>query len=197
MTEPAPPPSVIDLPQLCDVAGVEDESRQLLSDDRDVRAFLAALLGADRHADAVRLLAHLLPRREAIFWAWSSVRRVLPPEPPPAVAVAVEATGRWIAEPVEANRRPTLELAEAAGLGTAAGCAALAVFLSGGSIAPPEVEVVEPEPFAASKAIAGAVILAAVSAEPERAPERFGESITQGLDIGRRVGLWPADAAAV
>jgi hypothetical protein len=195
MTHPAPAHlPTFDLAAFGSLAELEDESLQLLRPEFGAREFVAELVGAERYADAARLLAHLLPRREAVFWAWTSARRVLDPEPPAAVTAAVEGTGRWIAEPAEENRRPLLEIAESAGFGTPAGCTALAVFLSG-NIAPPEVHPVEPDPFAASKAIGGAVILAAVSTEPEKAEEKFREFLSQGLDIGRRVGLWPADPA--
>jgi hypothetical protein len=178
------------------LAELEPEALQLLQAGQGPRDFVDALMQAERPGDAVRFLAHLLPKREAIYWAWSIARQALDPAPSPETAAAMEATGRWIAEPTEANRRPMLDLAEAVGLGTPAGCAALAVFLSGGSVAPPDLPVVEPDPYAAAKAIAGAVVMAAVTKEPETAPEKFQAFVAQGVDIGRRVGLWPPDPPA-
>lgn len=188
--------SSTEIAQLCTIAEMAPEATAQLQPAHGPREFVAALAAAELHADAVRFLAHLLPKREAIFWAWSCARQVLPAEPPAPAAQAIEATGRWLAEPTEANRRPMLELAQQADLGTPAGCAALAVFLSGGSIAPPEVQAVEPDYYAAAKAIAGCITLAAVVSEPEKAPEKFGAFLTQGVDVGRRVGLWPADPPA-
>jgi hypothetical protein len=197
MIQPAPAsPPAFDLAEPCEVAQVEAESRELLRDGMGAREFVGVLVENQRYADAVRFLAHVLPTREAIFWAWSSARRVLDPEPPAEVAVAIEKTGRWLAEPTEENRWPMLEWAQAAEVGTPAGCAALAVFLSGGSIAPPDLPPVEPPPYAAAKAIGGCIVLAAVSAEPEMAPDRFQDFIAQGIDIGRRSGLWPAASPA-
>jgi hypothetical protein len=186
-------PSVFEVAEFCVIAQLDEESRELLRDEMGPREFVAVLVEDERYADAVRFLAHLLPKREAIFWAWSSARRALDPEPPPEITAVLEATGRWITEPTEENRRPMLELAQAADLGTPAGCAALAAFLSGGSIAPPGLPPVEPDPYAAAKAITGSIVLAAVMREPERAPEKFALFIAQGVDIGRRVGLWPPD----
>jgi hypothetical protein len=180
--------------QLCQIAELEPEAMEMLREDQAPREFLAGLVEAEHFHDAVRFLAHLLPKRQGIFWAWTCARRVLNGEPPPHVTAALEATGRWVAEPTEENRRPMLEIAQQADLGTPAGCAALAVFFSGGSIAPPDApQPVEPDFYTSAKAIAGSILLAAVSSEPDKAPEKFREFIAQGLDIGRRVGLWPAE----
>jgi hypothetical protein len=193
-TQASPPSaSAAAIAQHCATAGLAPEAVELVRDDHGPQDFVAVLAEHEQHADAVRFLAHALPRREAIFWAWSSARKALEPgEPAPPIRAALEATGRWIAEPTDENRRPMYEIAEAADIGTPAGCTALSVFLSGGSIAPPEVQAVEPDYYAAAKAIAGAVILAAVSREPEKAPEKFADYIAHGLQIGQRVGLWAA-----
>jgi hypothetical protein len=184
------------LAEMCEVAEVEEEARALLREGQTPQSLVAALVEEERYAEAVRLLAHALPKREAIWWAWTSARRVLAGDPPPKVRLALEATERWIRQPSEEARRPMLQIAEAAELGTPAGCAALAVFLSGGSIAPPTAPVVEPAEFAAAKAIGGGVVLAAVATEPERAPEKFREFIAQGVHIAERIGLWRKSADA-
>ncbi|CAN5669951.1 hypothetical protein BH23GEM7_BH23GEM7_12010 [soil metagenome] len=180
------------LVELCDVAELEEEARALLGDREAPRDFIAALVDQERYADAIRLLAHALPKREAIWWAWTSARQVLDGDPPLNIRAALDATERWIRQPSEETRRPMLRIAEEADLGTPAGCAALAVFLSGGSIAPPEAPPVEPNEFAAAKAIAGSIVLAAVSTEPETAPAKFRGFIDRGVDIASRIDLWPA-----
>lgn len=184
------------LAELCAVAELEEEARALLREDHTPQEFIAALVEQERFPDAVRLLAHALPKREAILWAWMLARRVAGGEPPPPTQAALAATERWIMKPCEENRRPMLTIAEEADLGTPAGCAALAVFLSGGSIAPPELAAVEPGEFAAARAIAGSVTLAAVLVEPEKAPEKFRAFIAQGQDVARRVGMWRAAKSA-
>ena len=80
--------------------------------------------------------------------------------------------------------------AEKAELGTAAGCAGLAAFFSGESLAPRDAQAVPPGEFLAAKAVAGAVIFAAVAKEPERAPEKFRSFVAQGVDVSNRVKLW-------
>jgi hypothetical protein len=185
------------LVRACEVAELGDEARDLWRNSYGPQEFLMALSEAELQVDAIRLLAHLLPRREAIWWAWDCARRSAGDNPPPAIREALAATEQWIKQPTEEHRRSAFARAEAADLGTPAGSAALAVFLSGGSIAPPEVDAVEPPPHAAAKAIAGSIILAAVSTEPERAPEKFHAAVTQGSDVANRSQLWSALEARV
>ena len=180
-----------DLAVLCTRFGLGDEARALVRPEHDERTFVTALLAAEQFADAVRFIAATLPVRESIWWAWSCARRTLPPEPPPAVLAALDATERWIAQPTELNRRPTLAVSEAADMGTPAGAAAFAVFFSGGSIAPPQAPPVAPPANAAARAVAGSVILACVSDPPELAPERFRQFVSQAMDVAVRIQLWP------
>ena len=121
---------------------------------------------------------------------WVCARRSAGEHPPPKIKGALDATERWVAQPTDDNRRLAMAAAEKAELGTAAGCAGLAAFFSGGSLAPPEAPPVPPGEFLAAKAVSGAVIFAAVAKEPERAPEKFRSFVAQGVEVTNRVKLW-------
>jgi len=155
-----------------------------------VRGHVNALVGAEQFPDAVRLLAHALPRREGVWWAWWCARRASGAEPPPAVAASIAATERWIAQPTDEHRRAAFAAAEVVGIGSPAGCAGAAAFFSGGSMGPPNVGEVPPPEYASAKAVAGGVTLSAVAGDPPGAPDRFRQYLEQGLEVGRRVGLW-------
>ncbi len=172
--------------------GLEEEATALARPEHDPPAFVSALLEAEQYAGAVAFLAHSLPRREAIWWAWTCARRTAAQERPPAVQAALDATERWLAQPSEGNRRPALDLARAAKVGTPAGCAALAVFFTGGSIAPPENPEVPPPEFAAARAVTGSIMFSAISEPPQEAPARYRQFVAQGLEVARRIKLWPA-----
>ena len=49
---------------------------------------------------------------------------------------------------------------------------------------------VPPGEFLAAKAVAGAVIFAAVAKEPEKAPEKFRSFVAQGVEVTTRLKLW-------
>jgi hypothetical protein len=152
--------------------------------------FVALLMEKTLYPDAVRFIAHALPKREAVWWGWVCARRAAGENPPPKIKAALDATEKWIAQPNEDNRRSAMAAAQKAELGTAAGCAGLAAFFSTGSLAPPDAPVVPPGEFLAAKAVSGAVIFAAVANEPEKAPEKFRSFVAQGVEVTNRVKLW-------
>jgi hypothetical protein len=126
-----------------------------------------------------------LPKREAVWWACQCVRPASG-----AAASAIQAAEAWVAEPSEARRRAAQPAAEAAGVGTPAGCAALAAFFSGGSLAPPDLTAVPPADDLTETCVAGALDLAAVQAEPEKAPERYRRFLTLGLEVADGKNRW-------
>jgi hypothetical protein len=175
--------------QLGSVCGLGDEARLLLRPGLPPREFVSLLMEHGHFADAARFVAHALPKREAVWWAWVCARRMPGPPPSPAAKASLDAAEKWIAQPTEENRRAAMAAAEAAGFDTAAGCASLAAFLSGPSLAPPEAPAVPPGPYESAKVVAGAITLAAVK-EPEKAAENFRAFLQQGLDVTARIKLW-------
>ena len=175
---------------LATVAELGEEAMALVRGDLHPLDFVALLMEKALYPDAVRFIAHALPKREAVWWGWVCARRAAGENPPPKIKGALDATEKWIAQPNEDNRRLAMAAAQKAELGTAAGCTGVAAFFSGGSLAPPEAPVVPPGEFLAAKAVSGAVIFAAVANEPERAPEKFRSFVAQGVEVTNRVKLW-------
>jgi hypothetical protein len=176
--------------EICSAAELDDDAVALLGDGEQPRAFVEALIAAGNHVAAVRFLAFALDQRPAVWWAWVCARRAHGDAPPPEIQTALDATKVWIADPSDANRRAAMSSAEAADFGTPAGCAGLAAFFCGESLAPPEVEPVPPGEFLAAKAIAGCIILAAVIDPPEQAAERYDEYLRQGFEVAEKTALW-------
>jgi hypothetical protein len=172
------------------VAELGEEAMALARPDLHPLDFVALLMEKALYPDAVRFIAHALPKRESVWWGWVCARRAAGENPPPKVKGALDATERWIAQPSEDNRRLAMAAAQKAELGTAAGCTGLAAFFSGGSLSPPEAPVVPPGEFLTAKAVSGAVIFAAVAQEPEKAPEKFKSFVAQGVEVTNRVKLW-------
>jgi hypothetical protein len=187
-----PQPAARTMTEWCAIAELSDDGKQLLAPAHGPREYVALLVERELYPDAVKIIAHLLPRREGVWWAWVCARRVSGDDPPPAIRAVLDAVERWITHPTDENRRQAMQAAEVAQFSTAAGCAGLAAFFSGGSLAPPNSPPVPPDEFLTAKAITGAVVIAAVSTQPERAPEKFRAFIEQGLDVGARLQLWEA-----
>lgn len=184
------------VPAICQAADISEEGRALLGGDVPARQFLEQLLEQEHYADAIAFLAHALPRREAVWWAWLCAREVAGEKPPPATVASLDATKAWIAEPTDANRRTAFAAAEAAGIASPAGCAGLAAFMSGETLGPPGAPPAPPEEYAASKAIGGSINLAAVADATIDIPARYAEFVRRGLELADRVQLWSAEADA-
>ncbi len=175
--------------EVCKQFALGDEAKKLLRDDQSPEQFLDVLAGKQQFPDAVRFLASALPKQEAVWWACQCARAA-DGAPPPKVAAALEAAEKWVADPKEENRRPTMAAAEAAELGTPAGCAAMGAFMSGGSLAPPNLPVVPPAEHLTAHFVSGGVTLAAVLKEPAKAPEKFKRFLTLGIEVAQGKNRW-------
>ena len=176
--------------EVCRKSTAGDQARALLQDGMNPCEFLDALIAERLHADAVVFLAHALPKREAVWWACLCAEQVLGPEPPPATASALKAARAWVIDPTEESRRAALPAAEAADLGTPAGCAALAAYFSGGSLAPPDLQAVPPGEHLTGKMVASSLSLAAVIKEPEKSSEKYASFLELGLEAAEGRQPW-------
>ncbi|HEY5314794.1 MAG TPA: hypothetical protein VIK18_19830 [Pirellulales bacterium] len=170
--------------EICRGVALGAEATARLKERQTAGEFLAVLAQAGLHADACRFLAHALPKREAVCWACLCLRQSGIPLAPKAAA-ALEAAETWVREATDETRRAAFPAAEAAEFGTPAGCAALAAFLSGGSLAPAHLPAVPPKEHLTATAVIGSLTLAAVSLDPARAPEQYRKFLGIGLEIAR------------
>ena len=170
--------------EICALFPLSDEGRALLEPRTPAGEYIDRLCGAELYIDAVRFLAHALPAREAVWWACLTARDGLDPALP-AQQAAVEAAEAWVYHPDEEHRRVAMTAASGPANDSPARWAAMAAAWSGGSLAPPDAPVVPPGETLTPQAAAGAVLLAAVKSEPQRAAERYRASIVQAVDIAR------------
>src|SRR5262249_39163828 len=112
--------------------------------------------------EATRLVAHALPKREAVWWACMCANHTVP-----ADLATVDRGARGAAEAggrLQDDRpgRKAGEQAEASGCPSPEAGAAVAAFWSGDSMSPEGQPAVPPAPHLTGLAAAGAVALAAV-----------------------------------
>jgi hypothetical protein len=175
----------------------DEEALALVNPSRSLEDLYGAWLQEGHLASAIRLIAGVLPARESIWWAWVSARYAaqLPGSkaPPASVHAALTAVEQWIVRPDDDARRAAWEAGNAAGLDTPVGMVAASVFLSGTTVAPPNVPPVPPPPGAALPLISGAILVAASSNED---PLQLAPTLTafaaQGMEIIKRLNGWDA-----
>lgn len=116
--------------------------------------------------DAIALIAHLLRRREAVWWASRCVRSAIS-SLEPSDEKLIAAAERWVEAPDEQSRQAVLALAETADLNRPAGWVARAAGWSGGVLAERGDEKLMCEPHMSHAAARGAVLLAgSLAADP-------------------------------
>jgi hypothetical protein len=172
------------------------EAVECLGGEADAAAALQLLEQAGLHTEAVRLIAHALPRREAVWWACMCARHTAPDALPPADQRALQAAENWVFRGEDAARRAGFEHAQEANFASPEAWAAVAAFWSGDSMAPAGQAAVPPAPHLAGIAVAGSTLLAAVRSAPERRPGRMARFIESGRAIaGGGPGRLPPESA--
>lgn len=134
--------------------------------------------------EAVRLTAHALPKREAVWWACMCANAVPDPglsAPDAAARLAAEA---WVRKPTDDTlRRAAWDAAQKTEFRSPEAWAAVGAFWSGGSMAPEGQPVVPPASHLTGVAVSGAVVMAAVRGHPERAQDRMQRFLVAARDI--------------
>jgi hypothetical protein len=177
--------------EVCKELPLSEKARPLLKDGQTPAQFFRLLVEGGHLQDAIRFLASALPKREAVGWAYLAARAAHGDKAEAKCAAALEATRKWVIDPSEANRRTAEKTAKPAGYGTPAGCAALAAFLSGGSIAPADQKTpVQPAEHLCATSVFGAVFMSGVMTQPEKAPEKHRRFLDQGVEIAGGATPW-------
>ena len=164
-------------------AGLSPEAAQLATPGVTPDRFVDAMVEKAQLIDAVRYLANALLQREAVWWACLAARAALGSARRPSDIDSVTAAEAWVYKPTEENRRAAMTKAQATKFDTPSAWAAVAAFWSGGSMAPPDVPIVPPPPFLIGRAVAGAIMLAAVTGPADKIEPRYRHLIAQGADI--------------
>jgi hypothetical protein len=134
-------------------------------------------------AEAVRMLAHALPRREGVWWACMCAANTAPPDLPEPDRLARQTAELWVRQQKDEQRRAAMVHAQAGGFQTAEAWSGVAAFWSGDSMSPVGLPAVPPPPHAAGGAVAGAVALAAVRGDVTRQAERLKRFLESGRNI--------------
>lgn len=163
----------VPLPPILARLELEPESEEALAGAQDALQGIEQLAEAGKLVEAARLVAHALPKREAVWWACMCARAVPDPALKPEDLASLAAAEAWVRRPEERARRAAAEIAEKTSFKSAEAWAAMGAFWSGGSLAPEGMADVPPGEHLTGVAIAGAIVLASVRVSVERQNERL------------------------
>jgi hypothetical protein len=148
-------------------------------DDIAPSDFVRALLNSRRKVSAVSFLSHILPRREAVWWARQCLAAVLG-----TAGIADEsalAAEAWVRDPDEATRRAALEVGFTGDLQRPTTWLARAAGSSGGSMIAPEHDPILPALEACAQAASAAVVLAITQQPPLTIPPWIDACVLGGI----------------
>jgi hypothetical protein len=183
----------VDLGALLPLVALPAEAARAVHECASMPAALAALEAAGFDAEAVRLVAHALPKREAVWWACMCAAHTAPSDLAEAERAALAAAELWVRAQTDAARRAAMAQAQATGFSSPEAWAAVASFWSGESMAPEGQPAVPPAPHLTGTAVAGSVALSAVRGQVSRRPARLRRFLESGRNIAAggpgRLGL--------
>lgn len=164
-------------------AGLDQAAIELLRMDLPVAGAIE-LLGVHRRAlDAIRLLAHSLPKREAVWFACTCCRALIGAGLAVTDEKPVSRAEAWVFDPDDRRARAAYAEAEQSNFQSAGSWAAVAAFWSSSSLAPPDQVVVPPAHYLTGVAVVGAITLAAVVEPVGEMDARYERFLRIGLDI--------------
>ncbi len=159
-----------------------DDALSCLNPAQAVVLNVRSLVEKKCYHDAVLLLSHSLPKREAVWWASQCARATLSEKTQAREGAAIDLAEEWAMKPDNETRLKVLALGEKIGSFTATGMLAMACGWSAGSITGEDQPQVPPPPYLSAVAVAGAVTLAAAVA-PDQFDENYERFIKEGLNI--------------
>jgi hypothetical protein len=163
----------------------EPEASDVVVPDTAPQISIERLMEAGFYQDAIKLLAHGLPKREAVWWACLAARKAQKPDTDEHNINALLATETWARKPTEDHRQRCKELGEKTQFKTAASWAATAASWCTGSMTPPGEPEVAPPAYLYAHAVAGSIALASATIDPENIEDHYKLFLAQGLDLAR------------
>ena len=170
--------------ELSETADLSGAARALVKDDSTHSSYLDSLEKQELFQDAIRFLAFKLPTDAGVKWASTCVKELRSPENKEKDE-PLDAVDQWVKAPGDPTRWAAKEAGDKAKKAGPSKLVAMAVFLSGGSVASPGAPETPPPKYAAQKMIAGGVQAAVVSFEPQKAKERY----KRALDMGKKLDV--------
>lgn len=169
--------------QLTALFDVSDDGAALLDPSDTPEHYFGLLRDAGALDDALRLLAFALPRRSCIAWGHDCVSRTAGAgKLKPADTAAHSAVGAWLNDPSDERRWVAHDTARTAEFRTPEALLGFAVYVSGGSLSPPQSNIQVPAPADMSaRLVSGAVLLASVRTEPTAIGRVKEDFLSRGL----------------
>lgn len=162
----------------------------LLKDAQSAGHFAELLVGHKHWMAAITYMAHAIPAREGIWWAWYCIRKVASPEMPPDQVEALKLAETWIAQPTEENRLKARDRSQRIDSGSGPQLLLEGIAATGELEDPISGKKVAVIPFMSSKYVNACVIGACYRPDPEHPEETANDFLRQAFEVASRIHLW-------
>lgn len=157
----------------------------VLPTDEPAIVFLKNLSAKQKFKDAVAFCAHLLPRREAVWWGCGSLRSFLQLIPA-SRAAALLAAETWVQHPTDQNRLRALQIATGGDNSDCLTWLAFGAGWAGGMLSTvPNAAVPVPQ-YLTARAIGIAILLGARHIAASERAERMSSCVEEGIRLAER-----------
>lgn len=160
--------------------------------DEPPLVFLRNLSANRKFEDAAAFCAHLLPRREAVWWGCGAVRSFLR-EIPQSRAGCLVAAETWVHNPNDANRVRALQIGTQADNSDCLTWLALGAGWAGGTLSTAPSPPAPVPQYLTARAVRIAVLLAASHIAVSERPGPTSASIAEGIRLAE-IGFEPGQA---
>jgi hypothetical protein len=165
-----PEPTAVEIAEQLELAGEPAAIAKTVATGSEL---VAALAAAEMFAKAVRVQAHLLPKRLAVWWGVCAVRDLALADFPETEIAAVDAAAQWAIDPAESRRRDAEAAAGATKYSGPGSWLAMAAFWSGGSLSAPHLPEVPPDDKLTGQGVTNSLMIAATYQAPLEAKNRY------------------------
>ncbi|MCK5336973.1 MAG: hypothetical protein KAQ67_12470 [Gammaproteobacteria bacterium] len=162
---------------------LEEMGIDLLRDDIKTAEFLELLISNESYTDAINLLSHSLPKREAVWWACICAKQQDDETKDELYDETLKIAEKWVYDPSEKNRRVAEFYAEKGKYETAAAWAAAAAFWSGDSIVAENEPKIAPDEYLYAHAVSGSILTSACMQDKDDTSDIFKKYIEHGINI--------------
>lgn len=175
--------AAVPLPVILQRCAFPPETLESIAGLATVEAVVGKLAAAGQGMEAARVLAHALPKREAVWWACMCAVHTADAKVTETDRKTRELAETWVRQPTAELARTAMEEAKRSGFQSPEAWTGVAAFWSGDSLTPPNTPAVAPPPHLTGVAVAGAVALAAVRNDAARQKQRLALFLRSAQDI--------------
>ncbi len=151
---------------------MSDDVKEVAASVKTGPELVARLSAKGQFAKAVRVQAHLLPKRQAVWWGVHCVEEFAE-QLQPQERTAFDAARIWVADPTETHRRRCEAAAGRTKYDGPGSWLAMAAFWSGGSLTAPDMPAVSPDEKLTGQGVTSSLMIASVLGDPGQAKQRY------------------------